>query len=200
MINLDNSIFNIKQPSIEPAAGRLLVAEPFLREQYFSHSVILLLDYNEPGTAMGLVLNNKTQYTLGELVEGVADDVDVPVYCGGPVGSDRLFYLHRLGDIFDDSQQVAPGLWVGGDFDQVMEYIADGNPVEGVLRFFLGYSGWEPRQLIGEVEQHVWAVARISRDMDILRGSEDSYWHRTVRTLGRDYAGWRYHPAQLIAN
>ena len=200
MINLDSTIFNISQQSMAPATGRLLVSEPFLRELYFNHSVIMLLDHDDDSSSMGIVMNNKMDYRLGQILADVDEDLDIPVYCGGPVGSDRLFYMHCLGDMFDDSARVAPGLWIGGDFGQVMDYVADGNPVEGVLRFFLGYSGWERGQLAGELEQHVWAVTDVPVGMNLLRGSDDSYWHRVVRTLGRRYQGWRYHPAQLIAN
>jgi len=200
MINLDSTIFNISQKTIAPAGGRLLVSEPFLREQYFSHSVILLLDYDDDSTSMGLVLNNRTRYTLGELVDGIDSGISAPVYCGGPVGGNRLFYLHSLGNMFDGSRQVVPGLWTGGDFDQVLEYISEDNPVEGVMRFFIGYSGWDERQLSGEVSNHVWAVTDIKPGMNLLSGSEDPYWHRIVRSLGPRYSGWRYHPAHIIAN
>jgi len=200
MINLDKTIFNIDLPSSAPAGGRLLVAEPFLREQYFNHAVILLIDFDDAATSMGLVMNNLTDYNLGDLVEGVPEGLEIPVYCGGPVGSDRLLYLHTAGDLFVGSRQIAPGLWVGGDFDDILSYIREDNPVDGVIRFFIGYSGWEAGQLTQEMSQHVWTVTRVKRDMQLLHGDGDSYWHRIVRYLGPAYAGWRFHPSQLIAN
>ena len=38
--NLDDSLFRIDLPTRSPSAGVLLVAEPFLREEYFNHAVI----------------------------------------------------------------------------------------------------------------------------------------------------------------
>lgn len=63
-------LFNIDiQSGNTPAPGALLVSEPFLREDYFSHSVIALIEYEPGGGAMGVVLNNGSDYTLQELVE-----------------------------------------------------------------------------------------------------------------------------------
>lgn len=40
MPDLDSSIFKINLPTGKPAVGSLLVAEPFLREEYFNHGII----------------------------------------------------------------------------------------------------------------------------------------------------------------
>ena len=63
MIDFESLLFNIDINSERiPRSGSLLVAEPFLREQYFHHSVICLVDYEPRGSAMGVVLNNITSY------------------------------------------------------------------------------------------------------------------------------------------
>lgn len=54
MPNLDSSIFKINLPTCKPAVGSLLVAEPFLREEYFNHGVISLVEYERGKSAMGL--------------------------------------------------------------------------------------------------------------------------------------------------
>ncbi len=200
MINLDSTIFNINVPSLAPRTGSLLVSEPFLREPYFNHSVIMLLEHNNDVTSMGLVLNRPTEYSLGDLVAEVPADVKVPVFCGGPVGGDRLFYMHTLGNTLGECSEVADGLWIGGDFETVIEYVRSGLPTEGVIRFFLGYSGWEAGQLEDELKHHVWTVANPEKAGDLLVGADDAYWHRIVRGLGPEFAGWKFHPMQPIAN
>lgn len=195
-------LFNIDiQSGNAPAPGALLVSEPFLREEYFSHSVIALIEYEPGSSAMGVVLNNESDYTLQELVEGVARKEPVPVYCGGPVGSDRLFFVHTLGDIIPGTQPLGEGLWIGGDFDAMLSIVNDGYELEGNIRFFLGYSGWSEGQLDDELARSVWAVSPISGSPhDMLRGDGDSYWHRAVRALGHDFRGWLYHPQNPMAN
>ena len=83
--NLDRSLFRIDMPTGDPKPGVLLVAEPFLREEYFNHAVIMLIEYEKGGTPMGLVLNKPTHFTLGETIKGIDESIDIPIYCGGPL-------------------------------------------------------------------------------------------------------------------
>jgi putative transcriptional regulator len=192
--NLDSSLFKINLPTGNPVLGSILVAEPFLREDYFNHGVISLIEYEQGKSAMGLVLNKTTGYTLGDAIEGILDEVDVPIYCGGPLSCDRLFYLHSLGNEFNGATRIADDLYVGGDFQQVKEYVNMGCETEGKMRFFVGYSGWEPNQLEEEIAKHVWAVAPKPANRELFREDGDSFWYRIVRLLGEPYRNWLYHP------
>lgn len=58
----------------------------------------------------------------------------------------RLFYIHTLGRIVSGSIEIAEGLYIGGDIEEILSYIRRGNTVEGHIKFFLGYSGWEAGQ------------------------------------------------------
>ncbi len=199
-MDFEKSIFKIDIPTGSPKTGKMLVSEPFMTDRYFSHSVIALVDYNRDATSMGIVMNRALNYTVGQLIEGFDDSVDAPIFCGGPLSPDRLFYIHRLGNMFSGCQQICPGLWIGGDFGQMKEYVAEGNPTEGLLRFFIGYSGWEARQLDREISQHVWAVADPMTPKKMLTGSDDAYWHSMVRSMGNDYRPWLLHPMNPQAN
>ncbi|MCM1518247.1 MAG: YqgE/AlgH family protein [Pseudoflavonifractor sp.] len=187
-------IFDIKVQSSPPYEGALLVAEPFLRENYFNHAVICLVDYAPGGTAMGLALNKLTHYSLNDLVGDVTVDRDIPVFCGGPMSSDHLYCIHTLGDIVPESRHVTDDLYVGGDFATIIDYVNSGYPIDGKVRFCMGYSGWEAGQLEGEIRRHVWAVTTVGDTDTLLTGSENRYWHRQVRTMGSPYRGWLYHP------
>lgn len=200
MIDYDNMLFNIDIASGMPHPGAILVAEPFLREEYFAHAVICLVDYGLEESSMGVVLNRSTAYTLQGLVQGVTRREDIPVFCGGPMSCDRLYYLHTLGQFIPDSRQVSPGLYIGGDFNAMLDYVNSGLGIEGRIRFFIGYSGWSPRQLDEELRNRVWAVTDPRDPKELLFGSEDTYWHRNVRLLGHRFRGWRYHPLNPHAN
>ncbi|MDE6116442.1 MAG: YqgE/AlgH family protein, partial [Duncaniella sp.] len=193
MIDFESLLFNIDINSERiPRSGSLLVAEPFLREQYFHHAVICLVDYEPRGTAMGVVLNNRTSYSLQDLVSAVTVKTPIPIYCGGPMSCDRLYFIHTLGDVIPESRKITEKLSIGGDFDALLSVLNDGYDVDGAVRFFIGYSGWSPGQLDEELLKSVWAVTDI-RDVDsLLRGAEDSYWHKIVRQMGADFRGWLY--------
>lgn len=202
MIDFDSILFNIDIASRLPRPGSLLVAEPFLREQYFKHAVICLVEYAPGASAMGVVMNRITGHPLQNLYQGITVKKPIDVYCGGPIACDRLYFLHTLGDIIPDSAPIADsGLYIGGDFHAMVDYINSGYPVDGCMRFFIGYSGWDENQLDGELRQNVWAVTSLPKSPALaLSLSEDAYWHNVVRSMGPDYRGWLYHPGNIHAN
>ncbi len=201
MIDFESLLFNIDiNTRCIPRPGSLLVAEPFLRERYFHHAVICLVDYEPRGSAMGIVLNNLTSYTLQDVLPSVKAKTPIPIYCGGPMSCDRLYFMHTLGELIPDSREVTPGLYIGGDFETVLSIVNDGYSTDGHLRFFLGYSGWDVEQLDGELLKNVWAVTDIPSLDTVLTGEEDAYWHRVVRGMGKKYRGWLYHPRNPHSN
>lgn len=193
--NLVRLLNRIDQPKDAPTPGRVLVAEPFLRESYFHHSVIYLIDYGRGEGSMGLVMNKPTNCHLSDLLSVKVDRHEpVPVFCGGPMSRDRLYFVHRLGDIIPQSRLIADGIYIGGDFNRLIDYVNAGYPLDGMVRFCLGYSGWDAGQLDEELSANVWAVGHIADPEALLRGFGDGLWHRHVRALGQRYRGWLYHP------
>lgn len=192
--NLDSSLFRINMPTGKPQPGALLVAEPFLREDHFNHAVISLIEYAPDKSAMGLVLNKPTGYTLGEAIDGINNNVNIPIYCGGPVSCDRLFYIHSLGLKLPGARQLTNDLFIGGDFNSVKDYINHNLPTEGIIRFFIGYSGWDDGQLDEEIHNHVWAVAPSPANSELLKDDGDSFWYHIVKSMGKPYRNWLYHP------
>jgi len=200
-----NNIGLFEIPAGSPAIlapGKLLVAEPFSDESYFSHAVVSLIDYDAAGGAMGVVLNNLTDSKLSEMLDDMPVHVDVPVFCGGPLALNRLFFLHTLGDsIIPRARQYMPGVYVGGDFEAMLDYINSGYEVEGVVRFFVGYSGWEEGQLESEIAGGCWAVGDApERVAELLCGSGDAFWHKAVKNLGATYRAWRLVPRSVFVN
>lgn len=197
----DNGMFDFRTVKRPPHRGSLLVAQPGLREGWFRHGVITLFDHDSEAGSMGVVMNNQLPLTLGSLLDGIKRKEDVPVYCGGPVNGDQLFFMHTLGDILDGALEVSPGLFVSGDFDAMKDYINSGYPIEGHIRFFVGYSGWDAGQLQQECADDVWAVTPTPfTPAEALTGADDAYWHKTVRAMGPAYASWLRHPKNPSLN
>lgn len=185
-----------KDPSIiNPRKGDLLIAEPLLDEPYFKRSVVLLLDEDENNGHLGLTLNKITPVTLQDLFPDWHAGMNIPVYSGGPVEADRLFMLHSLGDKFEGSMEVAPGIFVGAKLDDVIDYINSNQYTEGEIRFFLGYSGWTKDQLTTEILKNTWALNPNVSPHDMLIGNEDAYWRREVERLGEKYRSWLIVPS-----
>lgn len=202
MKELDTSIFNLKTIKLPVHDGDLLIAEPFLDESCFARGVVSVIDYSREDGATGVVLNNRMDYTLDDVLDGITTDIDVPVYCGGPLCQDRLYFIHTLGpQIFAGAREYAPGLYIGGDFDSAIQYVNEGYPFDGCLRFFIGYSGWSSGQLEQEIMDDTWAITpMLGEPAQLLRGGGDPYWHKVVRQLGTAYRSWRFLPRDVRAN
>ena len=97
---------------------------------------------------MGFVLNKKTDLIVNSFFKEFAEFPEIPIYLGGPVSPNRLFFIHSLGDnIIPDALKINDYLYFDGDFNALKRYILNGHPIDGKVKFFLGYSGWTEGQL-----------------------------------------------------
>lgn len=185
-------IFKIETNHVVPSRGKVLISEPFLYDEMFGRSVILLVDHSTDGT-MGLVLNKPLPLSLNDVLKEFKDISNIPIYKGGPLSTDTLFYLHTLKDV-EDSLQIGKEVYLNGDFDAIRRYILQGNDIDGKIRFFLGYSGWEHDQLCQEIEENTWLIGStgISSLMDE-KGSAE-LWKNVLGQLGGKYEIWSRFP------
>lgn len=197
----ESDIFNIADSTLEPIAGSLLVAKPTVDgDGCFERSVILMVTHDDTGS-MGLILNHPTDLKLSDVLPHDLIVVDAPLYLGGPVQNDMLFFVHDLGpDLIPDAQAVGNGLYVGGDFDTLRRYVNGGGAVDGHIRFLSGYSGWAAGQLQAEVDIHSWAVLDDADAGMLLSGNVGDMWQLAVNRFGDRYRMWRNWPLDPTAN
>ena len=112
----------MKNNKLIPGCGKLLISEPALRDFYFNRSVVLLTEHNETEGTIGLILNKPIHLNLNEVVKEFPKN-NFPLFLGGPVHPERLFYLHTLGDKVPGSIEVIKGLYWGGEIQKLMELI-----------------------------------------------------------------------------
>jgi len=191
-------IFKIKHNNALPGKGKILISEPFLRNVYFQRSVILLVEHSPQG-AMGFVLNKRTSLYVNDFLEGLEIIPSIPIYLGGPVASDRLFFIHSLGDAIPGSIPIDENLYFDGDFEALEHYITKGGNIKGKLKFFLGYSGWTENQLESEIEQNSWLVTKTAKH-NILNSNGESFWKYAVGLVGGNYKTWINYPRDPILN
>ncbi len=67
--------------------------------------------------------------------------------------------MHTKGDILEDAIRITKGIYWGGDFNKLKFFIEKGLITPNDVRFYLGYSGWEPNQLKQEIETGSWLIA-----------------------------------------
>lgn len=175
----------------EPQIGKVLLSEPFLLDNYFKRSIVLITEYNEEGT-IGFVLNKPVNVKINEVIENFPK-IEAEVALGGPVSTNTLHYIHTLGDIIPNSVPVLGNISWGGDFDVVERLIASSNINDGQIRFFLGYSGWSPDQLEEELADNAWIVGDITPE-EIMMPLNKHFWNKTLKRMGKKYEMWSNFP------
>ena len=174
-----------------PSRGKILISEPFLRDATFGRSVILLVDHTEEGS-MGLVVNKPLPLLLNDIIMEFKYLDEIPLYKGGPVATDTLFYLHTLAEV-SGSISISKGLYLNGDFNEIKKYILQGNKISEHIRFFLGYSGWESNQLHNEIKENTWLVSEEEKSY-LMKDDTKDMWRKALEKLGSKYETWSRFP------
>ena len=172
--------------------GQLLIAEPsILGDLSFNRSVILLAEHNEEGS-VGFILNKPLDYTISDLFPEI--EASFKIYNGGPVEQDNLYFIHTIPKLITNSVEISNGIYWGGDFELTKSLINDGKINKEDIRFFLGYSGWEQKQLESELESNSWIVAINTLKKEILSKSSKKFWKEKISELGGEYIIWSNAP------
>jgi len=193
--NLD--IFRIRTNNISPQKGRVLIAEPFLPGNYFNRSVILLVAYGIKG-AVGFILNKKVDLGIHGIVPGFPD-FEGDVYLGGPVSTDSVYFIHKLGEKIPGSIHVLGNIYWGGDFDVLKQLALTDLIAPGEVRFFVGYSGWEAGQLEREIKEDSWLVNDVDEET-VMRELHEASWNDFVKKAGSQYSIWENFPENPAMN
>src|SRR3989339_414184 len=148
---------DVKKLKILHFAMGLIIRYSVLVLLNFQKSVVLLVSYDK-GHFVGYVLNKFTEMNIHDAAKDFPA-FDAKLSVGGPVRVDTIHFIHTLGTLIPETIQVTENLWWSGDFSAVRELISKGKILPRQIRFFIGYSGWEPMQLENEISENSWLVA-----------------------------------------
>jgi putative transcriptional regulator len=161
--------------------GQLLVAHPSLRDPNFRRTILFLSTHDPDEGAHGLVINRPTNKNLGEFLpdQELEKLRNVPVYLGGPVGTQELTIV---------SFQLDPGdskmtFHSPGSLESLEEFKED---ELGTLRAFVGYAGWTSGQLEFELEQSAWLIMPATEEI-LREQAGDKVWLELMKDLGPAY-------------
>jgi len=169
--------------------GKMLIAMPGMGDPRFDKSVVFICAHSKEGT-MGLVINKPTDdVKLGELLGQLSIDVsggipDLNVHVGGPVESGRGFVLHSPDYTSPISTlEVDRRFRMTATMDILEEIAKGGGPKHALIA--LGYAGWGPGQLAGEIAQNGWLTCEA--DPDLVFGEiAGTKWESALKMLGVD--------------
>ncbi len=169
------------------APGVLLIPEPFLTDTHFKRSVVLVAGHDNEGT-LGLILNKPSELKLNDGVDDFPE-FDVPLYFGGPVDNDMLFYVHTLGNVLPESTLIKDGLWWGGNYDKLKVMIDTKQITSNQIRFFAGYCGWSCADMKQEMEERSWMVYQKNvKELCFWKENPRNMWSWVLKSMGNEYA------------
>ena len=169
--------------------GRLLLAMPGMPDPRFDGATIALC-VHDAGGALGIGIDTLLDgITLHPLLEdlgiepGVAPDCGVLM--GGPVESERGFVLHSADWTAEGSLPVSDQ-WALSASREVLVAITEGRgPAQWLVA--LGYAGWGPGQLDGEMHHHGWHAAE-GRPAILFDTPAEARWSAAWKAEGIDPA------------
>jgi putative transcriptional regulator len=157
--------------------GSLLVAMPTLRDPNFRRTILFMTHHDPEQGGIGFILNRPKGICFGDLARDPVVDRGIPVYEGGPVGSEGLV--------------VARLQWMEAEasFQSLAEdELGDHHgPAHEELRAFTGYAGWSSGQLEAEISEGSWVIRPPVPDllMPVSTSEEGvSRWVKLMKGLG----------------
>lgn len=150
--------------------NQFLISMPSMAESSFAQTVTYICEHDSEG-AMGLIINRPTEIPLDEIFDQLEIDSDTrahakqPIYCGGPVQTDRGFILHQSDEQkgWDSTIKISGNICLTTSKDILAAIARDEGPDNCLVA--LGYAGWSPGQLEQELSDNFWILAPASEDI-----------------------------------
>lgn len=177
--------------------GSILISQPFQMDQYFKRTVVYIVEHQLNGD-LGFIFNKELNQKVKDVIPDFPD-IDLPLFSGGPVANNQLFFLHNIGDEIDGAMHVKGNIFWGGNFEQVIQGLRIGKYKPNQIRCFIGYSGWEENQIGEEIESKAWFLAD-SEKLDIMKTDPDNLWGESLKAIGSNYAKLAEFPEDFCLN
>jgi len=145
--------------------NQFLIAMPQMRDPNFEGTVTYICDHNEHG-AMGIIINRPLELRLGEILGQLdlgGQDIDRPIYGGGPVQMERGFVLHSPQGEWQSSLNISEGVCLTTSKDILAALAEEKGPEENLVA--LGYAGWGEGQLEQEIAENCWLTCPSSEEI-----------------------------------
>lgn len=178
--------------------GDYLIADPSIVGDPSFHRSVVLITAIENQCPMGFVMNKAFDFGLHDVLPEV--EKNFPLYFGGPVDNDQLFFIHTRQNILTESKTITSKLFFGGRLSVALKAIAEEQLTPKNCRFFLGYSGWDSGQLENEIKQKNWLVEQVISTQLLFNTKAENIWRNALLAKGGDYKIWANSPENPAHN
>lgn len=178
--------------------GDYLIADPSIIGDLSFHRSVVLITAIENRSPMGFVINKAFDFDLSDVLPEV--EKSFPLYYGGPVENDQLFFVHTQKILFPDCKTITDGLYFGGRLSIALKAIADEQLTPRNSRFFLGYSGWGIGQLENEITEKNWLIQQAISPQQLFNTNVERIWRDALLAKGGAYKIWANSPENPAHN
>ena len=158
-----NQLLLYQNVKMELQAGVIIKSTVALNDTIFENAIILITELNKEG-AVGFLLNKPFHRKLNELSE-FSTSRDFPLFVGGPVDQEHLYFIHQKPDLVPGGTTVEKGIYMGGDFKAAVKYINSKTLTTKDIIIFLGYCGWDTAELEAEITEGSWQIVKHKVDL-----------------------------------
>jgi putative transcriptional regulator len=171
------------QAQVQDDEAVFLVAHPMFRDLDYRQTVLLAAPAPSGGH-VGVILNRPTKRSLGSLFpehEPSKKVVD-PVYYGGPFSRGALVALVKTDTTPGaGSVRLMKNLFLAFRANTI-DHVIESAPNDA--RYYVGYVGWRPGELRGEIERGLWSVTDADLEM-VFRKDTEGLWEELLQQSRR---------------
>lgn len=172
-------------------APGFLIASPHMKDGFFERTVVLLAEHMPGQGAFGIVINRPTPVGFAEVLSQMDitfDDADLrhtsaPVLSGGPVDREFGWVIHSLDWHTENTHRLGDLIGITASRRVLEDIAVNAGPQHFI--FCLGYAGWGPDQLMGEVHSGAWLSIPLETDL-VFHTDAESRWQTAISRLGFD--------------
>lgn len=178
--------------------GTLLLASPDVEEELYFKSVILICEHT-PAGSFGLIVNKPVTVEIPPeiLPIGEIQHPKVHLRLGGKSQQNQMMLLHTSKQNIDQTLNVAPEIYLGGDLQFLQESIGSEACPDLLLCF--GYTGWTTGELEKEFMKGLWFVHPASKEL-LFDTPAEKMWQLILKKMGGKYASLAMIPDDLTLN
>lgn len=156
--------------------GKLLLADPTLHDGIFRKSVIFLTEHNSEDGAYGLIINQPTEQTVGDLLAKNEFEPlrNIPVYIGGPIDQEHLTFA-AFSTTKGQPLQLKTRI-------SAKDAIQRAQQPGALVRAFAGHARWSSGQLEGEIRKNSW-ITTLPDNSLLSNEHKKTLWAQLLRNI-----------------
>ena len=161
----------------------LLVAHPAFRDLEYRQTVLVAAPAPNGGH-VGVILNRPTRRSLSSLFpeHEPSKRVTDPVFYGGPFSRGALVALVKSGEAPGaGTVPLMKNLYLAFRANTI-DHVIEATPNQA--RYYVGYVGWRPGELKGEIDRGLWSVLNAELDT-IFRKDTEGLWEELIQSSKR---------------